>query len=94
MCCLFASLALFGPRVAVLVWWLLDQDRWEAAFNSFFWAFLGWLFLPWTTMMFVLVAPRGTIVGFDWVWLGIGLLLDISSYSSSAYGNRERLGYA
>ena len=30
------------------------------------WAILGFIFLPWTTLMYVMVIPGG-IVGFDWV---------------------------
>ena len=94
MCCLFASLVLLGPRAAILVWWLVDTARWNAAFESFIWPLLGFLFLPWTTIMYVLVFPGG-IAGFDWIWLGLGVLADIASYSGSAYGNRDRIpGYS
>ena len=88
MCCLITVLMLAGPRAAILVWWLIDQARWESAFQSFVWPLLGFLFLPWTTLMFVLVAPDGALVGFDWIWLGLGLLVDLSAYGSSRYGRR------
>ena len=42
--------------------------------------------------MYLIVYPGG-LVGFDWVWLGLGLLFDILSYSGGAYGNKDRLGY-
>ncbi|MFC2153475.1 hypothetical protein ACFLQ7_02450, partial [Actinomycetota bacterium] len=71
MCCLFASLVLIGPRFAILVWWIIDQVRWEAAFSSFFVALIGWLAVPWTTMMYVVVFPGG-VTGFDWIIMGIG----------------------
>ena len=93
MCCLFTTLVLFGPRLGILVWWLIDPVRWNAAFQSFFWAFLGFLFLPWTTLMYVIVFPGG-VTGFDWIWLGLGLLADITSYTGGAYGNRNHVpGY-
>lgn len=84
-----ATLMLVGPRAAILVWWLIDQSRWEGAFGSFVWAFLGFLFLPWATIMFVIVAPNGDVTGFDWVWLALGLMADLSSYGSSGYGRRD-----
>ncbi|MGB5566885.1 MAG: hypothetical protein WBN93_11225 [Acidimicrobiia bacterium] len=90
MCCFFATLLTLGPRAAILVWWLLDTARWEAAFSSFFWAFFGFIFLPWTTLSWVAVWSPGGLTGFDWVILGLGLLLDILSYGSSEYGRRER----
>ncbi|NOX61110.1 MAG: hypothetical protein GXP42_04070 [Chloroflexi bacterium] len=90
MCCLFTTLVLFGPRLGILVWWLIQPIRWQATFETFLWPFLGFLFAPWTTLMYVLVFPGG-IVGFDWIWLALGLLADIASYSGGAYTGRERI---
>ena len=90
MCCLFTTLMFLGPRAGILVWWLLDPIRWQLAFSSFIWSFLGFLFLPWTTLMYVLVFAGG-INGFDWIWLGLGLLADIGMYSGGGYGNRGQL---
>jgi hypothetical protein len=89
MCCFFTVLVFIGPRAAILVWWLISTARWEAAFSNFIWGFLGFLFAPWTTLMWVTVAPGG-VTGFDWFILGLGVLADVLSYSSSAWGNRER----
>jgi len=90
MCCFFAALLAVGPRAAILVWLLIDTARWEAAFSSFFWAFLGFIFLPWTTLAWAAVWSPGGLTGFDWIILGLGLFLDILSYGSSEYGRRER----
>ncbi len=91
MCCFAAALLILGPRFGILVWWLVDQLRWDQAFDAFIWPLLGFIFLPWTTLMYVAVF-QGGIDGFDWIILGIGLLADIFSYTGSAYGNREQLG--
>lgn len=90
MCCLFTTLMFLGPRAGILIWWLLDSVRWELAFNSFLWAMLGFLFLPWTTLMYVVVFPGG-VNGFDWVWLGLAALSDIGMYAGGGYGNRDRI---
>ena len=93
MCCLFTTLLLLGPRVAGAIWWLVQPARWTTAFNgSWLWPVLGLVFVPWLTLMYVIVAPLG-ITGFDWVWLGLALVADIASYSGGGYGNRKRLGY-
>jgi hypothetical protein len=89
MCCFFTSLVFLGPRAAILVWWLIDTTRWEAAFSSFWWAFLGFLFAPWTTLMWAAVA-RGGVTGFDYVIIGLGIFADIASYAGSGYTNRGR----
>ena len=93
MCCLFMALVVLGPRFAGILWWLARPGQWSAAFNSaIIWPILGLIFVPWMTLMFVLVAPGG-INGFDWVWLGLGLFADIASYSGSAYKRNEIPGY-
>lgn len=92
--CLFFLVLLGGPRVGILFWWLLEPSRWSHAFSTFILPALGFVFLPWTTLMFVAVAPFGNVDGFDWVWLGLAVLVDFASFGSSGYGNRGRLGYA
>ena len=82
MCCLFTVLVFLGPRFAIPIWWLLQPARWNAAFQNFIWAILGFIFAPWTTMMYVLVFPGG-INGFDWLWLGLGVVADIMWWSGT-----------
>ena len=66
MCCILAALFAFGPRAAILIWWLVEPFRWQQTFDTFLWPLAGFLVAPWTTLMFVLVFPAG-INGFDYV---------------------------
>ena len=95
MCCFLATLVLLGPRVAILVWWLINPMRFSAAFNTFILPILGIIFIPWTTLMYLVVwDPIAGIYGLDWLWLGIGLIADISMHAGGAYGNRDKIpGY-
>lgn len=94
MCCFFTTLVIFGPRIAILIWWLVQPLRWQKAFEvfnlPFLWGLLGFLFVPWTTLMYVIIAPGG-VVGFDWIWLGLGLLADIASYGVGAREGKYRV---
>jgi hypothetical protein len=90
MCCFFTSLVLLGPRIAIIVWGLAQPARWEATFDTFVWPLLGFVFLPWTTLMYVGVAPGG-VTGWDWFWMILAVLADLASYSGGAYGNRDRI---
>lgn len=95
MCCFFTILLLLGPRVANVIWWIAQPVRWVgateiSAFNSFIWPLLGTIFVPWTTLMYVLVFPGG-VNGFDWLWLGLAVLADIGMYAGGGYGNRDRI---
>ena len=97
MCCAFLSLVLLGPRVFGVLWWIFSPVRWQLAFNSlagglwWIWPTLGIIFLPWTTIMYVIVAPVG-VVGWDWLWVGLMLVGDIASYTGGV-GRKRIPGY-
>ena len=90
MCCFITALLLLGPRAIILGWWLINPLRFGATFDTFLWPALGTLFLPWTTLTYVLVAPAG-LYGLDWLWLGLAVLVDLGSYGGGGYGNRDRI---
>jgi len=89
--CCFGCLGLFAPRLVLLFLWIFTTlvDR---AFSSFVWPLLGIVFLPFTTLFYVLVysVPDHGPVGAGWILVFLGLLLDLGSYSSS-YHDRHRL---
>ena len=89
MCCLVALLLVLGPRAGILVWWLIDQQRWEQTFNTFLIPLIGFFILPWTTLTYVLVFPGG-IEGFDFIWLILAVLVDLGAYNGG-YRNRNRM---
>ena len=89
--CLFLTLLFFGPRMAIVVYWLGWPTRWDAAFSTFIVPFIGFLFLPWTTLMYVLVAPGG-VSSWDYLWIGLGVVADIATLTSGGYGRRSRVG--
>ena len=94
MCCMLTSLIFVGPRLAILVWWLISPVYVSAAFDSVLLSLLAWAFIPWTVLMYLFIYPNG-VVGFDWVILILGILADIASYSGGFYGNRNQVpGYA
>jgi hypothetical protein len=93
MCCFFTILLLLGPRVAAPIWWLVNPLRWSNAFNgSWIWPVLGIIFLPWTTMMYVIVF-RGGITGWDWLWMALAVVADIMWYTGAA-ARRRVPGYS
>ena len=90
--CIFALGAAAFPRLAVLFVWLFTNRVTIAFHNTILWPLLGIIFLPFTTLMYVLV--YNPVYGWGWFWVIPGFLLDISSNSSSAYSNRNRMpGY-
>jgi len=96
MCCLFTILVFLGPRIAGLIWWLAQPTRWVgntniSAFDTILWPILGLIFLPWTTLMWVSVAPGG-LIWWEWMFLILAVFIDIGSYGGGGYGNRDRFG--
>ena len=90
MCCFFLTLLFLGPRLAFLVYWLIAPLRVQASFNNFNFPWLvgiaGLVFLPWTTLMYVIVYPLN---GWDWLWIGLAIAVDIFSYSSGVYKRKS-----
>ncbi len=89
--CLVLIAALLGPRAGIVLWWLASPNRWELAFDSFIVPFLGFLLFPWTTLMWVVVAPSG-VHSFDYLWLGLAMAIDVGSYAggSGVRSSRQR----
>jgi hypothetical protein len=79
-------LGAFFPRLLLFLLWVFTNlvDR---AFSGFILPFLGILFLPFTTLFYVLAYNpiANGLVGASWLWLLIGFMIDISSYSYSGY---------
>lgn len=91
MCCFFTILLFLGPRFAGIVWWLIQPVRWSLAFDTYIFPILGIIFVPWTTLMYVIVAPGG-LTGLEWVFVGLMLVFDIGSYVGGGWGNRSKFG--
>lgn len=91
MRCLLMILAVLGPRAVIFVWWLAEPARWQLTFDTWVVPLLGFVFMPWLTLMYVLVAPGG-VAGLDWLWLALAFAADIAMYSSSAWRSRQGMG--
>lgn len=96
MGCLFLVFAGAFPRLAVVLIWLARPTLFSAAFNdAWLWPLLGVMFVPLTTLMYVLLWSATGINGFDWFWLGLAFVLDLGGAASSGYANRDRVpGYS
>jgi hypothetical protein len=96
MCCFFTTLLFFGPRLAFLIYWLVWPVRVMAVLNTWIWPLLGLIILPWTTLMYVIVAspvPGIGLSGFDWFWMVLALLADLAGYAGGAQNRKRVPGY-
>ena len=89
--CLTGIVAGFS-RIMLLMYWIARPVQMNATFSTFIIPCLGFVFLPFTTLMYVLLwTPKVGIQGLDWLWLGIAVLLDIASIGGPGYANRDRI---
>ncbi|MFN8471505.1 MAG: hypothetical protein U0822_04740 [Anaerolineae bacterium] len=89
--CLTAFVSGFS-RLMLIMFWIARPVQWEAAFSGFVLPCLGFLFIPFTTLMYVwLVQGVGSIQGLDWLWLALAFFIDLAGFASAGYANRNRL---
>jgi hypothetical protein len=89
MGCLLALLAAISPRLALVLVWILTNlvDR---AFEGFLLPLLGLIFLPFTTLLYVLAyRPVVGVSGWGWFFVFLGLLFDLGSYGGGVFGRRR-----
>ncbi len=91
--CLFLLIAALSPRLAVILVWIFTPwvDR---AFGPVIWPILGVIFLPITTLLYVIAwntNGRG-VHGWEWLLVVLGVFADFASYASRA-ANRGRTAY-
>jgi len=79
--------AIFGglfPRLALLVLWIARPALVDAAFNTFILPLLGIIFLPFTTLIYVIVYVPGIgLTGWGFFWVILALLLDLGHWGAS-----------
>lgn len=98
MPCLLALFGAFFPRVAFLFVWIARPVFVSDAFgSSWLLPILGVVFLPFTTLVYVLLYHPGVgVVGFGWFWIGLAFLIDLShwfgAYSQRRYVSRYSPG--
>lgn len=82
MCgCFVLLLGAFAPRLALALMALFNDEISRAFDGQLLLAFLGWLLLPYTTLVFVLLSwGTGDVAGFDWFFVALAFLLDLGSY--------------
>ncbi|HEX2469732.1 MAG TPA: hypothetical protein VHK05_04010 [Candidatus Limnocylindrales bacterium] len=87
--------AIFGailPRFALLVAWFNDPGYWNAVYSSQLFFLLGFIVLPWTTLIYGLVAPNGLTL-INWIFLIFALLIDLGTWGIGALAARKQASY-
>jgi len=78
------------PRIGTFILWLARPTMFSQAFNgSWLWPLLGIIFLPFTTLMYVIVWGPTGLSGWDILWVVMAVFLDISHMSATVAQNRK-----
>ena len=78
-----------APRFFLILAWLFS-DRWPRVWGGdFIVPLLGIIFLPFTTVMYMLVWSPTGINGWDWLWILLGLFLDLTHWSQVVQNRRQ-----
>jgi len=86
-------MALLGPRFALAFSWIFG-NKVDAVFNSWIWPLLGLIFIPWTTLFYVIAwSAIGGVNGAWWIFVALGVALDIGTYSARTAKARYARAY-
>ena len=93
MGCLFVLFAGVFPRLGLFIIWVARPNMVDAAFSTWIWPFLGIIFLPLTTLIYVILWQVGGLSGWDWFWVVLAGFFDIAHWGAGYTQRREVPGY-
>jgi hypothetical protein len=84
-------MAVFGailPRFALLVAWANDGAYWGSLLSGPVWLLGGFLFFPWTTLIYGLVQTNGLSL-VNWIFLAFAFLIDLGTWGIGFFAGRK-----
>ncbi len=89
MILLLAIIALFAPRLALVLVWFLSPLV-NQAFGTLFIPLLGFIFLPLTTLVYSLayVPAQGAPTTLGWLLVILAAIVDLTAYGGTVYGRQ------
>jgi hypothetical protein len=92
MGCLLVILGAIAPRLLFVMIWIARPEYVDAVFTTWVFPLLGVIFLPFTTLLWLLLdSPPVGVHGLDWLWIGIAVVLDLGHYAGT-YRQRDEVG--
>jgi hypothetical protein len=89
VCCVLVLLALVGPRLTLFLLWVFSNYL-SRAYDSFILPFLGFIFLPWTTLAYAFAQNSlGGTSGLGLLVIVLGVLVDIGALGGGAQQRRS-----
>jgi hypothetical protein len=90
MPCFLGCLAIFFPRVVLVLIWLLSNYL-QHAYQTLLWPLLGFIFMPVTTLAYAFaINANGQLNGIYLVIFVVAVLIDLGLMGGSAHSSRRR----
>jgi len=93
MGCLLVLFAGLFPRMGLFIVWVARPGMVSAAFDTWIWPLLGFIFFPCVTLIYVVLWRTGGLQGFDWFWIALALALDLGHWGIGYTQRRGVPGY-
>jgi hypothetical protein len=94
MGCIVALIALLMPRLVMFFIWLMT-DWFSRAYDTIIWPFLGFLFMPYTTLAYMaaMLNNNHQVSGGWLVLLIVAVVVDIGNWGGSHHSARRGREY-
>jgi hypothetical protein len=90
MGCLFALLAGMFPRLALFIVWVAKPALVSAAFSTWLMPLRGIIFLPFATLIYVLLYTPGVgLIGWEWFWVILAAFFDVAHLAATIARRRD-----
>jgi hypothetical protein len=84
---------MLSPRLGIIFLWAFTNFV-QRSFDTWIWPLLGLIFLPWTTLLYILVAaPAGGITFWGWLFVALGLVSDLASHANTYASRNQAAAY-
>jgi hypothetical protein len=79
-------------RIFLVMAWIARPGTFDAVFGSWIVPCLGFFFLPFTTLIYIILyTPGVALSGLDWLWLILAVVLDVGSVGFAVNANRDQI---
>ena len=94
MGCLFLLLMMLSPRLGIIFLWAFT-DYVSRSFSTWIWPLLGFLFLPFATLMYVILyTPGFGLTAWEWFWVILAGVFDLAHLAAGIARRRELMARA
>jgi len=91
MGCLLALIAVFFPRVIIVLLFLFNQPWLSGPYETVLWPVLGFIFAPFTTLAYALALNQaGELNGLYLLVFVIAVLMDLGAWGGGPVAKRQR----